>query len=150
MDHQHDTPHDAFAQVFGGCGYVDRRFDPNLIAALDKLGEQFGPLGVALAAATRTEAQQFAGTLREVYSHQRELWSWLDCDRYQASDDGPCVWVVVDTQVPPGDPGRTVGVLSGAADEDAAHALAEHLNRKIILAKVAQAVVDSADAQDNG
>jgi hypothetical protein len=130
-----------FAEAAQGCGYVEREFDPNLIMALDKLGEQFGPLGVAGAAAARTEPETLMKFLHEAFAHQRSLWDWLICERYQVSDDGPGVWLVIDTEKVHG-PGRTVAELSGAADEDAAHALAEHLNHKITLARVAQATAD--------
>jgi hypothetical protein len=142
-----DQPEHPLAAIFGGhtCGYVDREFDPNLIAAVDKLGEQFGPLGVAMAAATRTEPDNLMGAMREAFSHQRSLWAWLDCDRYfaqQRADESG--WFVID-----GNSSRPIATIDHSPDrdaEDAAHALAEHMNRKIILAKVAQATLDTSSA----
>jgi hypothetical protein len=142
VDHQHDAPANAFEQVFGvGCGYEPREFDPNLIAALDALGQTFGPLGVALAATTRTEPQALNSALGAAFAHQRELWSWLDCDRYWAEETADeSGWCVVD-----GNGGGQIARIEHGTDrdaEDSAHALADHLNRKIILAKVAQATAD--------
>lgn len=131
-----------------GCGYQQREFDPNLIESLDKLGETFGPLGVAMAAAVRTEPEQFADTLREAYNHQRELWDWLRCDRYEAEQGVPgagglSTWFVIDASRDE----CIVATLNLDDAEDAARALAEHLNRKVMLAKVAQAVVDNSAPQ---
>jgi hypothetical protein len=149
VDHQHDAPANAFEQVFGvGCGYEPREFDPNLIAALDALGQTFGPLGVALAATTRTEPQALNSALGAAFAHQRELWLWLDCDRYQV-EEGPDGVLVVDTEES-GYPRRVVAELHLADSDDAAAALAEHLNRKVILAKVAQATADTSGPRQQG
>jgi hypothetical protein len=140
-----DQPDNSLAAMLGHtCDYVEREFDPNLLAALDKLGEQFGPLGVAMAAAVRTEPQTLAGTLREAWNHQRSLWEWLDCDRYWAemlADESG--WSVID-----GKGGGQIARIEHGPDrdaEDSAHALADHLNRKIVLAKVAQATIDNSN-----
>ena len=145
MDNAHQLPPGLAEALAGGCGYTEHTFDLNLIAALDKLGEQFGPLGVAMAAATRTEPEALGRFLGEAFAHQRELWSWLVSERYVASEDVPGEWVVIDTTKKHGEYHREVGSLVGDFDlEDAAHALASHLNRKITLAKVAQATEDNS------
>lgn len=149
MEHRHDrVVNGAGELVRDNCDYVERAFEPNLIYALDKLGEQFGPLGVAIAAATRTEPETLNSTLVAAFTHQRELWDWLTCHRYYAEvgegdpADGSRVWHVRDLD-------RRAGVVANISEsegsidaEDSAHALADHLNRKVMLAKVAQAVAD--------
>ena len=124
------------------CGYTERQFDLNLISALDKLGETFGPLGVAMAAAARTEPEALQYALSEAFTHQRDLWDWLRCERYEA-ENGPDGVLVVDSEEA-GYPRRVVAELHLDNAEDAAHALAGHLNRKITLARVAQATVDTS------
>jgi hypothetical protein len=148
MEHHADKPHNL-ADILLDCGYTDRTFDPNLMTAIDKLAEQYGPLGVALAAAARTEPDTLSRHIAAMFAHQRDLWSWLLCDRYQAEQGtrgtgGLGTWYVVDTTAEPGD--RVVATVSLGDADDAAQALASHLNHKIMLARVAQATADTSDA----
>jgi hypothetical protein len=154
MEHP-SIPHPSgfFGVVEEGCGYTERTFDPNLIAALDKLGETYGPQGVALAAATRTEPEALSRVFAATFSHQRELWQWLVSERYQAQPgrdrdlDVP-QWQVVDTDARIGELAVVASIDSGPNGidaEDSARAMAQHLNNKITLARVAQAVADTAD-----
>jgi hypothetical protein len=144
MEHQANQPHNAMEAPID-CGYTEHTFDVKLLAAVDKLAEQYGPLGVALAAAVRTEPETLTAHVAAMFDHQRELWSWLRCDRYQAHERGDGAWLVVDGQ---GNNGRgvTVATVDLGDAEDAAQALAGHLNHKITLARVAQAVADTSNS----
>jgi hypothetical protein len=130
------------------CGYTERAIDPNLTAALDKLGEEYGPLGVAVAAAVRTEPQMLMTAIRDTFSHQRDLWDWLVSTRYTAeqSEAHPGRWFVIDTHcVGTQQPSVVATIDSGPVGvdaEDTAHAMADHLDHKITLARIAQAVTD--------
>jgi hypothetical protein len=143
----------TLADLFGvGCDYQQRDIDPNLIEALDKLGETFGPLGVAIAAATRTEPEALQRALHETFTHQREVWDWLRCDRYYAGrGDDAGSWHVFDREYAP--PPFVVPYVATLIDqggydaEDAARALAQHMNEKVMLAKVAQATIDNSNFQ---
>jgi formylmethanofuran dehydrogenase subunit E-like metal-binding protein len=147
MEHQAKQPHNAM-EVPIDCGYTEHTFDAKLLAAVDKLAEQYGPLGVALAAAVRTEPETLTAHVAAMFDHQRELWSWLRCDRFhveQESTHGNSqIWYVIDGTAEPQD--TIVATISMGDAEDAARALAGHLNHKITLARVAQAVADTSNS----
>jgi len=149
MNHDNSSARNLLEALGVACDYQDKDFDANLIAAIDKLGEQFGPMGVALAAAVRTEPEALNRELGEMFTHQREqLWGWLRTERYRATEhltnsNGETAWVVEDHEAAYRQAGVVYG-RDGLDSEDAAHALAEHLNRKITLAKVAQALTDNS------
>lgn len=144
MDHQQNP----FDVVFG-CDYAEREIDPNLTAVIDDLGVAFGPLGVAFAAAVRTEPEAIMNLIREAFSHQRDLWGWLTCERYYAEPDGGSgtnsarYWLVKDSEREHAAVASVTEVTHADA-EDAARALARHLNSKIILAKMQQAQLDNS------
>lgn len=141
-------------EIAAGCGWVDRTFNPDLVTVLDELGHAYGPLGVAFAAATRTEPEALTSLVAQAFAHQRELWGWLGVERYEArqADVGIAgTWFVVDTEPGYSGDSDTVNVVAtiesgpnGIDAEDSARAMASHLNNKIFAAKVAQATADTS------
>lgn len=133
--------------------WQDRDIDPNLTAALDKLGEKFGPLGVAFAAACRTEPQALVELISATFHHQNELWDWLHSNRYTAELGTAGTWIVIDTDARTSNTTVVATIESAPAvsidAEDAARAMADHLNGKIVAALVAQARLDFSSVHES-
>lgn len=126
-----------------------RQFDPNLMEALARLGETFGPLGVALAAATRAEPEAVLHGVADLFETQRALWMWVRSDRYKANlvelPKGTC-WQVVDTYQVPDLVAEVYSGPNGVDPEAVAGAMAEHLNVQETRSRLAAASVDNSHA----